>query len=118
MVTNEKVTLVAHRGASHAAPENTLPAFRLAFEEGADFIEGDFWLSRDERIVCLHDDDTRRVAPRQANRRVKESSLAELRELDVGAWKGAKYAGTRSSHAGGSAGGRPQGQGHLHRDQG
>ena len=60
-VTNsDKVVLVGHRGASHAAPENTLPAFRLAFEEGADFIEGDFWLSRDEQIVCLHDDDTAR----------------------------------------------------------
>ncbi len=95
-VTNsDKVILVGHRGASHAAPENTLPAFRLAFEEGADFIEGDFWLSRDEQIVCLHDDDTARVAPKQPVRRVKESTLAELRELDVGAWKAAKYAGTR-----------------------
>ncbi len=94
-VASEKVILVAHRGASHAAPENTLPAFRLAFEEGADFVEGDFWLTRDEQIVCLHDDDTRRVAPKQPNRRVTESTLAELRELDVGASKDAKYAGTR-----------------------
>jgi glycerophosphoryl diester phosphodiesterase len=94
-VTSEKVILVGHRGASHAAPENTLPAFRLAFEEGADFIEGDFWSTRDERIVCLHDEDTRRVAPQQPLRTVKDSTLAELRELDVGAWKDAKYAHTR-----------------------
>jgi len=91
----KKPRIVAHRGASHAAPENTLPAFRLGFEEGADFVEGDFWLTRDERIVCLHDEDTRRVAPKQPIRRVRESTLAELRELDVGAWKDAKYAGTR-----------------------
>jgi glycerophosphoryl diester phosphodiesterase len=72
-----------------------LPAFRLAFDEGAEFIEGDFWLTRDGQIVCLHDEDTRRVASQQPVRRVKESTLAELRELDVGAWKAAKYAGTR-----------------------
>src|SRR5205085_1979950 len=75
----EKVTLVAHRGASHSAPENTLPALRLAFAEGADFVEGDYWLTRDEQIICLHDDDTRRTAPQQPNRRVQESTLAELR---------------------------------------
>jgi glycerophosphoryl diester phosphodiesterase len=93
-VTNHRALLVGHRGASHAAPENTLPSFRLAFEEGADFIEGDFWLTRDEQIVCIHDADTRRVAPGQPIRRVTESTLAELRELDVGAWKDAKYAGS------------------------
>lgn len=87
--------IVAHRGASHAAPENTLPAFRLAFEEGADFIEGDFWLTRDEQIVCLHDEETSRVAPASPAQRVRDSSLAELRKLDVGAWKHAKYASTR-----------------------
>src|SRR5262245_44104514 len=87
------VTIVAHRGASHAAPENTLPAVRLAFEEGADFVEGDYWLTRDEQIVCLHDEDTRRTAPKQPNRRVQESTLAELRSLDVGAWKDGKFAG-------------------------
>src|SRR2546422_6416297 len=80
IVTSEKTILVAHRGASHAAPENTLPAFRLAFDEGADFIEGDYWLTRDGHIVCLHDEDTARTAPNQPNRRVKESTLGELRE--------------------------------------
>ena len=47
----------AHRGASGHAPENTLAAFRLAFEQGADGIEGDFYLTRDRRIVCIHDAD-------------------------------------------------------------
>jgi glycerophosphoryl diester phosphodiesterase len=95
IVTREKPIIVAHRGASHAAPENTLPAFRLGFDEGADCIEGDFWLTRDEQVVSIHDADTARVAPKQPLRRVQESTLDELRELDVGAWKNAKYAGTR-----------------------
>ena len=54
--------LVAHRGASHDAPENTLPAFELAWKQGADAIEGDFHLTKDGKIVCLHDYDTKRVS--------------------------------------------------------
>ncbi|MCG8587223.1 MAG: glycerophosphodiester phosphodiesterase [Pirellulales bacterium] len=85
--------IVAHRGASHDAPENTLAAFRLAWKQGADGIEGDFRLSRDGRIVCIHDEDTKRVAGKKLN--VAKSTLAELRELDVGRWKDPKYAGER-----------------------
>ncbi|MFQ5505639.1 MAG: glycerophosphodiester phosphodiesterase family protein [Planctomycetota bacterium] len=85
--------VIAHRGASHAAPENTLAAFRLALQEGADGIEGDFWLTRDRRIVCIHDENTRRTAG--IARSVGDSTLAELRELDVGAWKGGSFEGER-----------------------
>jgi glycerophosphoryl diester phosphodiesterase len=84
---------VAHRGASEDAPENTLPAFRLAWEQGADAIEGDFYLTTDGQIVCIHDSDTKRVAGTKLA--VKDSTLAELRKLDVGAWKDSKWAGTR-----------------------
>ena len=52
---------VAHRGASQEAPENTLASFRLAWEQGADAIEGDFYLTKDQRIVCLHDANTKRT---------------------------------------------------------
>lgn len=85
--------LVAHRGASEDAPENTLPAFELAWEQGADAIEGDFHLTADERIVCIHDDDTKRTAGRDL--KVASATLAELRTLDVGTWKGIQWAGTR-----------------------
>ena len=85
--------LVAHRGASHVAPENTLAAFKLAWEEGADGIEGDFYLSKDGEVVCIHDADTKRVAGTRLV--VKESSWAELSKLDVGSWKDPKYAGER-----------------------
>ena len=85
--------IVAHRGASHDAPENTLPAFKLAWDQGADAIEGDFRLTKDGAIVCLHDADTARVADQKLV--VQEATLAELRALDIGRWRGAKWAGTR-----------------------
>src|SRR5210317_1799983 len=85
--------LVAHRGASGDAPENTLPAFQLAWQQGADAIEGDFRLTSDGQIVCVHDGDTKRVANRTLT--VKDTSLDELRQLDVGAWKGTRWEGTR-----------------------
>jgi glycerophosphoryl diester phosphodiesterase len=85
--------LVAHRGASHAAPENTLAAFRLAWEEGADGIEGDFCLSSDGKVVCIHDKDTKRVAGKELV--VAETPWEELSKLDVGSWKSPAYAGER-----------------------
>ncbi len=85
--------IVAHRGASHDAPENTLAAFKLAWQQGADAIEGDFHLSKDGRAVCVHDATTKRTAGN--NLKVAESTLAELQKLDVGSWKAPKYAGER-----------------------
>jgi glycerophosphoryl diester phosphodiesterase len=85
--------IVAHRGASYDAPENTLAAFRLAWEQNADGIEGDFFLSRDGHIVCIHDDTTARTAG--VNLKVADSTLAELKQLDVGAWKHKRFAGEK-----------------------
>lgn len=85
--------IVAHRGASHDAPENTLAAFRLAWEQGADAIEGDYYLTKDQQIVCIHDENTRRTSG--VERRVSQSTLAELKQLDVGAFKGARWRGER-----------------------
>ena len=53
--------IIAHRGASGEAPENTMDAFKLAWELGADGIEGDFHLTRDGHIVAIHDKDTNKV---------------------------------------------------------
>ena len=50
-----KPLVVAHRGASQDAPENTLAAFKLAWEQGADAIEGDLLLTKVNKIVCIHD---------------------------------------------------------------
>ncbi len=85
--------IVGHRGASHDAPENTLAAFRLAWERGADGIEGDFYLSSDGRVVCIHDKDTERVAG--VKYMVAETTFDELRKLDVGAWKAEKWRGEK-----------------------
>jgi glycerophosphoryl diester phosphodiesterase len=87
------IELIAHRGASHDAPENTLASFRLAWETGADGIEGDFRLTLDGEIVCIHDPTTGRTAG--ADIPVAGSTLARLRELDAGGWKGEKWSRER-----------------------
>jgi glycerophosphoryl diester phosphodiesterase len=85
--------VLGHRGASADAPENTLAAFRLALEQGADGVELDVRRCRTGEVVVLHDGDTVRVAG--APLRVAEASLAELRALDVGARAGARFRGER-----------------------
>jgi len=85
------VEIVGHRGAAFDAPENTLSALRLGWEQGADAVEFDVWLSKDGQIVLHHDQDTQRTAG--VDRRIDEQTYAELKQLDVGRWKDAKYAG-------------------------
>ena len=85
--------IIAHRGASFDAPENTLTAFNLAFAQGADGIEADFRLSGDDEIVCIHDATTGRTA--DANLHIASHSLAELSCLDFGGWKSARWQGER-----------------------
>ncbi|WPF89071.1 glycerophosphodiester phosphodiesterase [Cyanobacterium aponinum AL20118] len=76
--------IIAHRGSSKESPENTLSAFQLAISQGADGIEGDFHLTKDKQVVCIHDSNTARVANTKLI--VKNSTLAELKKLDVGYW--------------------------------
>lgn len=91
--TRAMPAVIAHRGAADDAPENTLAAFKLAWQQGADGIEGDFHLTRDGKIVCIHDADTKRTAGQAGQ--VAEATLAELRQLDVGSWKGESWRGAR-----------------------
>ena len=84
--------IIAHRGASHDAPENTLPAFQLAWKQGADAIEADFLLTKDGHIVCFHDKNAKRTTG--ANLVIEKSTLEQLRKLDAGAWKGEKFKNT------------------------
>lgn len=81
--------IIAHRGASFAAPENTLPAFREAWKEKAEGIELDIWLTKDGKIVVIHDGTTKRTTDRDLV--VKDHPLEELRKLDAGIWKGEKW---------------------------
>ena len=87
------VEVIAHRGASADAPENTLSAMKLAWERGADAIELDLWLSKDGKLVVFHDADTRRFE--KPARKVPELTWDELQKLDVGSWKSAKFKGER-----------------------
>jgi glycerophosphoryl diester phosphodiesterase len=87
------VLVIAHRGASGHAPENTLAAFKKAIALGATFIETDLQLSRDSRFVAIHDDSVNRTTNGQG--KVHDLSLAELRRLDAGSWFGSEFAGER-----------------------
>ncbi|MXY70624.1 MAG: glycerophosphodiester phosphodiesterase [Acidobacteriia bacterium] len=87
------VEIVAHRGASYDAPENTLPAVELGWEQGADAVEVDIHQTSDRSVVAIHDRDTLRVAGKRGV--VAEMRLDQLLLLDAGAWKGAQWSGTR-----------------------
>jgi len=88
-----KVWVVAHRGASGHAPENTMGAFRRAVELGATFIETDLHLTRDARFVAIHDASLARTT--NSRGLVRDYTLTELRELDAGSWFGPEWAGER-----------------------
>jgi glycerophosphoryl diester phosphodiesterase len=85
--------IVAHRGYSALAPENTLAAFRLAWEKGTDACENDIYLTTDQQLVVIHDKDTKRTAGLSLD--VAKSSAAQLLSLDVGSWKGAQWSGEK-----------------------
>ena len=92
--------VIAHRGASAYAPENTLPAFELAVGMGADVVETDVHTTRDGHLVCMHDTtlarttDVRTRYPDRAPWAVADLTLQEVRTLDAGSWRGERYAGT------------------------
>ncbi len=85
--------IIAHRGASGHAPENTLAAFRKAVAQGATFIETDLQLSRDVRLVAIHDATVNRTINGQGS--VQDMTLADLRRLDAGSWFGSEFTGER-----------------------
>lgn len=74
--------IVAHRGFSINAIENTLHSFLLAFAENTDFIEGDFWLTIDNEIVCIHDERTDRITENRYKVRITKSSLRDLQKIN------------------------------------
>lgn len=103
--------LVAHRGASAYAPEHTLEAYRLAMEQGADFVEQDLAVTKDGVLVCIHDltlertTNVEEVFPDRfaadkssgSTKRwlVGDFTLAELKTLDAGSWFNPKFATAR-----------------------
>lgn len=90
-------TLISHRGESHDAPENTLPAFKMAVERGFGF-ECDVYLSKDKKVFTFHDRNLKRTTGGANSNACSDVTWEEISKLDVGGWgkwKGSKYVGTR-----------------------
>lgn len=85
--------VIAHRGDSAHAPENTLAAFEKAVGTGVDYIELDVHLSRDDRVIVIHDETVDRTT--DGHGRVADLTLAHLQALDAGSWFGAAFARER-----------------------
>ncbi len=90
-----KNVIIAHRGESFDAPENTLAAINLAWERGASAVEIDVHLTKDKQIVVIHDEDTSRVSNRKMI--IKKSFFKELKKLDTGSFKDSKWKGEHIS---------------------
>ena len=93
MERENKMKFVGHRGESQAAPENSLESFALAWARGVKCVEGDFHLTKDEVIVCMHDGNAKRTCG--VDRQLAEMTLAEVKELDCGVWKSPVWKFTR-----------------------
>ena len=109
---NSPKALIAHRGASGDRPEHTAAAYRLAIEQGADFVEPDLAVTKDGVLLCLHDDTLERttnvaeVYPDRFSRDqtipapgkhwvANDFTIEEIKRLDAGRWFGASFAGER-----------------------
>jgi glycerophosphoryl diester phosphodiesterase len=88
-----RVWVIGHRGAMGHRPENTIASFEHALELGADWIELDVHLTRDGALAVIHDESVDRTT--DGHGLVQNHSLAELKQLDAGAWFNPAYAGER-----------------------
>lgn len=85
--------VIAHRGASYKAPENTLAAYNLAWKLNSDAIEIDIRKTKDGFLVCSHDNNLNRISSNQKS--ISSMLLSELTEVDVGSWKSKEYKNER-----------------------
>ena len=88
-----QVSIIAHRGASYLAPENTIASAKLAWKHGADAVECDIWLSKDNKIIVSHDGNTKSTTGH--DHKISETNSDVLRKLDAGSWKDPKYKGQK-----------------------
>ena len=97
--TDSDVEVIAHRGSSGAAPENTLAAVRLAIRHDSDVVENDIQRTRDGELVTMHDTtldrttDVEQVFPARAPWNVGDFTLEEIKRLDAGSWFAPRFAG-------------------------
>ncbi len=87
------VSITAHRGSSFEAPENTMAAIEKAYENGADYVEIDVQLTKDNQIILLHDETFERTS--QSDSRPDELTLEEIKTLDAGLWFDEDFEGER-----------------------
>jgi len=85
--------VIGHRGASAVAPENTVASIKEAWKEGADGNEVDIYLTKDGKLVTIHDKTTERTTGVDLD--VRGSTLEQLSALDAGSWKDPKWKGER-----------------------
>jgi len=88
-----QVDYIAHRGASYIAPENTVISAKLAWQQDVDAVELDIHLSKDKKLMVIHDGNTKRTSGYDFQ--VKETNSKILRKLDVGSFKDEKYKGEK-----------------------
>jgi glycerophosphoryl diester phosphodiesterase len=93
IIPQSNAVVTAHRGASMAAPENTLAAVQRAIEQGADWVEIDVQETADGRVVVLHDRDLRRVAG--VDLWIADATYEQLGSIDIGSWFAPQYADQR-----------------------
>jgi glycerophosphoryl diester phosphodiesterase len=91
--TLDRPLIIAHRGYMARYPENTLAAFRAAMDAGVDMIELDVVLSKDRRLVVIHDDSLGRTT--NGTGLVRDHTLTELKKLDAGSWFDSRFCGER-----------------------
>lgn len=85
--------IIAHRGASSEAPENTLASVNLAWKQNADIVEFDVHLTKDDEVVVIHDDSTKRTG--NVNLKIAKTNYKDLASVDVGSWFGPQFAGEK-----------------------
>lgn len=93
MPDHQQSVIIAHRGESYGAPENTLAAVNLAWKRGARAVEIDVRTSADRELMVIHDSKTTRIGGPKLP--VSGQTAADLRTLDAGQWKHARWAGER-----------------------
>ena len=89
----DKIEIIAHRGASASAPENTMAAFRKAIEEGADWVELDVQETADGQVVVFHDSDFMKLAG--VNLKLWDATMDDLKNIDIGSWFGEEFSDQR-----------------------
>lgn len=89
----DRTTVTAHRGASGAAPENTLAAIQQAIDDGADFVEIDVQETSDGEVVVMHDSDFKKIAG--TDLKIWDATLEQLADLDIGSWISPRFSDQR-----------------------